>query len=92
MTQYMERVYQQKLKLEAEQWANTPKSLHSHQLKSMWYDDRPQDTDDGPVMDVQYNDGRIKRTIINTGKVVMMGKQITGEDLVYEYSRHNPRS
>ena len=37
MTQYMERVYQQKLKLEAEQWANTPKSLHSHQLKSMWY-------------------------------------------------------
>ena len=92
MTQYMERVYQQKLKLEAEQWANTPKSLHSHQLKSMWYDDRPQDTDDGPVMDVQYNDGRIKRTILNTGKVVMMGKQITGEDLVYEYSRHNPRS
>ena len=76
----------------AEEWADGIKCLHSHQLKSMWYDDRPQDTDDGPVMDVQYNDGRIKRTILNTGKVVMMGKQITGEDLVYEYSRHNPRS
>ena len=92
MTQYDERVEMVRQRQAAEAWANGVKCLHSHQIKSMWYDDRPQDTDDGPVMDVQYNDGRIKRTIINTGKVVMMGKQITGEDLVYEYSRHNPRS
>jgi len=92
MTQYDERVEMVRQRQAAEEWADGIKCLHSHQLKSMWYDDRPQDTDDGPVMDVQYNDGRIKRTIINTGKVVMMGKQITGEDLVYEYSRHNPRS
>ena len=92
MTQYDERVEMVRQRQAAEEWADGIKCLHSHQLKSMWYDDRPQDTDDGPVMDVQYNDGRTKRTIINTGKVVMMGKQITGEDLVYEYSRHNPRS
>ena len=92
MTQYDERVEMVRKRQAAEEWADGIKCLHSHQLKSMWYDDRPQDTDDGPVMDVQYNDGRIKRTIINSGKVVMMGKQITGEDLVYEYSRHNPRS
>ena len=92
MTQYDERVEMVRQRQAAEEWADGIKCLHSHQLKSMWYDDRPQDTDDGPVMDVQYNDGRIKRTIINTGKVVMMGKQITVEDLVYEYSRHNPRS
>ena len=92
MTQYMERVYQQKLKLEAEQWANTPKSLHSHQLKSMWYDDRPADTDDSPVMDIQYNDGSIERTIIKTGEKIIMGKKLQGEELVYEYQRHNPRA
>ena len=88
MTQYMERVYQQKLKLEAEQWANTPKSLHSHQLKSMWYDDSPQDTDEGPVLDVQYNDGRIERTIMKTGEKVTFGESITGEELIYEYQRN----
>lgn len=92
MTQYDERVEMVRQRQAAEEWADGIKCLHSHQLKSMWYDDRPQDTDDGPVMDVQYNDGRIKRTLINTGKVIMMGEQITGDDLVYEYSRHNPES
>tara|TARA_B100001113_G_C20875831_1_gene520372 strand:+ start:303 stop:584 length:282 start_codon:yes stop_codon:yes gene_type:complete len=91
MTQYMEQVFQQKLKLEAEAWANTPKCLHSHQLKSMWYDNRPQDTDESPVLDIQYNDGRIERTIIKTGeKVTFETKQLTGEELVYEYQRCNP--
>ena len=92
MTQYDERVEMVRQRQAAEEWADGIKCLHSHQLKSMWYDDRPQDTDDGPVMDIQYNDGRIKRTLINTGKVIMMGEQITGDDLVYEYSRHNPES
>lgn len=90
MSQYEERVEQQRLKLDAEKWAKGIKHLHSHQLKSMWYDDRPQDTDESPVQDILYNDGRVKRTIIKTGKVVWMGEGIKGEDLVYEYSRHNP--
>ena len=49
MSQYQEQVEYQKLWLAAEKWANGVKCLHSHQLKSMWYDDRPQDTDDSPV-------------------------------------------
>ena len=94
MSQYQEQVEYQKLRLAAEKWANGVKCLHSHQLKSMWYDDRPQDTDDSPVMDIQFNDGRIKRTIIKTGEVIWMNgsKQLTGEDLVYEYNRNNPGS
>ena len=53
MTQYDERVEMVRQRQAAEAWANGVKCLHSHQIKSMWYDDRPQDTDDGPVMDVQ---------------------------------------
>lgn len=94
MSQYQEQVEYQKLRLAAEKWADGIQCIHSHQLKSMWYDDRPQDTDDGPVMDIQFNDGRIKRTIIKSGEVIWMNgsKQLTGEDLVYEYNRSNPSS
>ncbi len=87
MTQFDDRVEKQRLKLEAEKWANGIKCLHSHQIKSMWYDDRPQDTDESPVMDIQYNDGRIRRTINKTGEVVWMGEQIKGEELVHAYTR-----
>lgn len=87
MTQFDDRVEKQRLKLEAEKWANGIKCLHAHQIKSMWYDDRPQDTDEGPVMDIQYNDGRIERRIQKTGEVVWMGEQIKGEELVHAYTR-----
>ena len=88
MTEYKNIVQRQKLKIAAEKWANTPQSLHTHRLKSMWYDDRPQDTDEGPVLDVQYNDGRIERTIMKTGEKVTFGESITGEELIYEYQRN----
>ena len=87
MTQFNDKVEHQRLKLEAEQWANGIKSIHAHQIKSMWYDDRPQDTDEGPVMDIQYNDGRIERKIQTTGKVVWFGKQVIGEELIHAYTR-----
>ncbi len=92
MTQYMETVREQKIKLEAEKWANEIKCVHAHSLSSMWYDDRPQDTENGSVMDIQYNDGRVVRTINSTGETVVMNtaKQKTGEELVYEYVRNNP--
>ena len=92
MTQYKETVRTQKMRLEAEAWANQPQSMHTHKLKSMWYDDRPQDTDDSHVTDIHYNDGRVERTIHSTGQKVMMNtkNQRTGEDLIYEYARHNP--
>ena len=87
MGQYEERVERQRIKLEAEKWAKGVKVLHAHQLKSMWYDDRPQDTDDSSVLDIQYNDGRIERRIQKTGEVVQMGEQIKGEELIRAYSR-----
>ncbi len=87
MGQYEYRVEKQRLKLEAEKWANGIKCLHAHKLKSMWYDDRPQDTDESPVMDIQYNDGRIERRILATGKVVWFGEAVKGEALLQAYSR-----
>jgi len=90
MTQYDERVEMVRQRQAAEEWADGVKCLHSHQLKSMWYDDRPADTDEGPVMDIQYNDGSIERTIMKTGEKIMMGKKLQGEELVYEYQRSNP--
>jgi len=87
MTQFNEKVEHQRLKLEAEEWANGVKCLHAHQIKSMWYDDRPQDTDESPVLDIQYNDGRIQRRIQATGKVVWLGEQVKGEELLHAYTR-----
>ena len=91
MTEYKERVQRQKLKIAAEKWANTPHSLHTHRLKSMWYDDRPADTDDSHVTDIIYNDRRIERTIIKTGEKVTFGEPLTGDDLIYEYERNGGR-
>ena len=87
MSEYDEQVQAQRLKLEAEEWAKGVKSLHSHSLNSMWYDTRPQDTDNGSVQDIQFNDGRVQRTINKTVEVVIVGKQITEEELVDKYKR-----
>jgi hypothetical protein len=87
MGQYEDRVERQRIRLEAEEWANGVKTVHSHQIKSMWYDDRPEDTDDGPVIDISYNDGRIQRTIIDTDEKIMMGEAVTGDALVTAYTR-----
>lgn len=90
MTQYSEKVEAVKIRQAAEEWASGVKTLHSHQLKSMWYDDRPADTDDSPVMDIQYNDGSVQRTILKTGEKIIMGTKLQGEALIDEYTRNNP--
>ena len=54
--QYKDIVEYQRAKLAAEEWKDGLQNFHLHQLKSMWYDNRPQDTDDGMVEDYQYND------------------------------------
>ena len=89
MSEYDNEVERQRNKLAAEEWAKGVKSMQAHSLKSMWYDDRPQDTDNGSVLDIHYNDGSVKRTIQSTGETVIMGEQLTGEELVYEYNRHS---
>jgi len=94
MTQYDETVERQRLLLAAEQWAEGSSGLHSHRLKSMWYDDKPEHTDNGQfVIDRQFNGGEIERTIFdNNGKKIgvhMFGERKTGDDLIQEYTRNN---
>ena len=90
MTQFDEVVGRQREKILAEEWAKGVKCVHIHQLKSMWYDDRPQDTDDGAVTDIQYNSGIIERRINN--KVIhRFGEAKTGKALVYSYVRNKQR-
>ena len=85
MTEFNELVAEVKLRIEAEKWAKGVSGLHAHSLNSMWYDNRPQDTENGSVMDVHFNDGTIKRTIQSTGETVIMGRQLTGEELLDAY-------
>ena len=54
----------------------------------MWYDTRPQDTEDGnSVLDVIYNSGLIKRET-HDGHTLYFGEELKGEALVYEYLRN----
>lgn len=88
MSQYDERVERQRLKLKAEEWARGVKALHAHSVSSMWYDTRPQDTEDGrSVMDIQYNSGLVERHT-HDGHTLYFGEELKGEELVYEYLRH----
>ncbi len=89
MTEHNEAVARQRLLLEAEEWATGIKDLHVHSLSSMWYDNRPQDTSEGKsVIDVHYNSGLIKRRL-NDGTEVYFGKELKGDDLIYEYEKTN---
>jgi len=87
MGQFSEIVERQANKLKAEEWAKGVKTLHHHRLKSMWYDTRPQDTDEHHVTDIQYNDGHIERRLHN-GEVVCFGEKLSGVALVDEYTRN----
>lgn len=86
MTEHTDVVERQRIKLEAEEWAKGLTDMHLHRLKSMWYDDRPQDTDEGMVMDIRYNSGIIERwqngVLIHT-----FGKRLSSKELVDAYIR-----
>lgn len=87
MSQYTDKVERQRLLLEAEEWALGFKALHHHSLNSMWYDNRPQDTEGGKhVTDVQYNSGLIKRTL-EDGTEIWFGRKLRGDDLISAYQR-----
>ena len=88
MTQYNDKVELQKQNLKAEEYKDTPKNLHAHSLDSMWYETeetKPQ-TKEG-VIDIQYMDGRIERTLKN-GKKITLVEGMKGEDLVQEVTRN----
>jgi len=89
MGQYDDRVERQRLLLAAEEWAKGVKSVHAHSLRSMWYDTRPQDTEDGKsVLDIEYNNGLVERKT-HDGYTVYFGKKLKGDELIQEYSRHS---
>ena len=88
MTQYDDRVERQRLLLEAEEWAQGVASLHAHSMSSMWYDTRPQDTEDGKsVIDKQFYSGLIERTL-DDGTKVYFGKELEGDELIDAYTRN----
>ena len=86
MTQFNDRVEKQRLKIEAEEWAKGVRSLHAHSLTSLWYDNG---REDGSVLDIQYNDGRVERKINSTGETIILGTQLIGKDLVEQYVRES---
>tara|TARA_Y100000766_G_scaffold269134_1_gene265855 strand:+ start:239 stop:517 length:279 start_codon:yes stop_codon:yes gene_type:complete len=88
MGQFEDRVQKQRDLLAAEEWADGVAQIHVHRLKSLWYETRPQDTDDGKVIDTIYNDGLIERHL-SDGGVVFLGKRLKGQDLVDKWSKHN---
>tara|TARA_B100000287_G_C20415134_1_gene695233 strand:- start:190 stop:465 length:276 start_codon:yes stop_codon:yes gene_type:complete len=88
MTQFDEVVENQRLLLEAEKWAETPKTVHIHRLSSMWYEteESKEDFENGNVTDTQYNSGLIVRQ--QNGKVIRtFGTRATGEKLIDLYTR-----
>lgn len=87
MGQYDELVHKQAIKLAAEKWAGQPKSIHIHRLSSMWYDNRPQDTEKGSVCDTQYNDGSIVREQDDKIIHIFREEQVRGDKLIDKFGR-----
>ena len=89
MGEFDYRVQRQRLLLEAEVWAKGVKGIHVHSFSSMWYDDRPQDTENNKsVTDTEYNNGIITR--YQDGKHIhTFGEELTGDALIDSYVRNN---
>ena len=81
MTQYKDRVEEQRRLLKAEKLADNIMGIQVHSMSSMWYDNRPQDTEKHSVTDVEYMSGKIERTLHDGTKVVLVEAE-TGEKLV----------
>ena len=87
MGQYNDKVERQRLLLEAEKWAKGVSGIHAHSISSMWYDNRPQDTEDGKgVVDRSFNSGLIERTLEDAA-IVYFGEELKGDKLIDAYSR-----
>jgi hypothetical protein len=90
VSQYSDRVEKQRQKIAAEDWAGKTKSIHAHSLNSMWYDNRPEDTADGKsVLDIEYNSGRVERTLDNGQKFIFTDYELKGDALLQSYIQNN---
>lgn len=88
MTQYENIVEKRRKILEAEEWGSQVKAIHAHKLSSMWYDTRPQDTEEHGVLDTEYNDGLVERRL-HTGEIVYFGTRLYGDALIDAWERTN---
>ena len=86
MTQYDYLMRRKRQELAAEDWGNEVADIHAFNTEqvTMWYDNRP---DDGHVLDVRYNNGKIKRTL-STGRVVWIGEQISKKSMIELFSSY----
>jgi hypothetical protein len=88
MSEYDDVVQKQREILDAEKWAKGVRSLHAHSLSSMWYDNRPQDTENSKrVTDIQYNSGLVVRKT-DDGQIIFFGEQKKGQELLESFHRH----
>ena len=88
MTEYKKQVLRHAMFLEAEEWAKCISQIHVHSLSSMYYDKWPEDTKDGSVTDISYNNGTIVRS--KGSKVIrVIGEELLGDKLVDVWSRNN---
>lgn len=89
MTQYDDRVERQRLLLEAEEWAKGVKDVHCFNTLNckVWYESRPED---GRVIDIRYNDGRIERELRPSGQKIWLGntKRLQGAELIDAYTQN----
>ena len=85
MTQYDDRVSAVRDKLAAEAWGNQIKDIHGFDSNTttVWYTDRQ----DGRVVDTRFNDGRIKREVIETGQFLWIGEKQPKETLLDSFYR-----
>jgi len=87
MTQYTKDVEEHQQRMDAIEWAKGVQTIHGHSLSSMYYDTRPQDTEDGKsVTDIEYNNGTIKR-YQNDKLIYTFGTELKGEELTQQYVR-----
>ena len=87
MTQYKDIVEAQRIKIEAEEWGGMVKDLHVHSLDSLWYDTRPQDTENNQmVTDIQYNNGLITRKL-SDGTLIILQEAWSREKVEDLYGR-----
>jgi hypothetical protein len=89
MGEYDYRVQRQRVLLEAEEWAEGIKSIHTHRITSMYYETKETKADiekNGQVTDTEYNSGLIVRTRDNK-EICTFGIRKTGDDLIDAYQK-----
>lgn len=89
MGEFDYRVQRQRVLLEAEEWAEGIKSIHTHGITSMYYETSETKADiekNGHVTDTEYNSGLIVRTRDNK-EICTFGIRKTGDDLIDAYQK-----